>query len=147
MTCTGVMVGAMSAADNSARKEATRRVGAALRRLREASGTTAVDLARGIAARTNTKVAQANVSQWETGEKLMQLWHMEAAEDLMGLTRGAILAEAGFVTPGASARAALAKDEELLPFERSFLVESYDAAWRKSQATRDGHAVGDPAER
>lgn len=138
MTCVDTMVSGMPASDetSAARREIARRLGVAVRRVREGARLSGAELGRLIGK------AQGIISQWESGEKQIQLLQIEQIEDVLSLTRGTILAEAGFVAlPSAGIRAAIAGDDELSPIEREQMVQQYDLSWRRSHASSDGHAI------
>lgn len=132
------VVGDDVASENTDRAEAARRLGAALKRVRERdTNLNGAELARGMGE------PQPKISDWENGKKLIQLWHVERAEDALGVIRGTILAEAGYVSlPSASIRTLIATDGELGPDHRRWMVEQYDSSWRRSHSLGDGDTVG-----
>lgn len=96
-------------------------LGTALKVVREAVGVSQGDLGAKIGKK------QSYVHEWETGRKLLPLRLVGPIEDALGLSRGALLRQAGFVADaGASARDLLTSDPSLSPEDRVTLVQVYD---------------------
>lgn len=122
--------------------DAPKRLGDALARMLEQVGVSQAELCR------RTGIPQGRVSQWVSGTKLILYPQIEQVEDALGLARGSILAEAGYVEPAAAIAAGIAADPDLQPFDRQYLVEVYERARRRGrEARRHGDGLIDDDDR
>lgn len=95
-------------------------LGVALRTVREAVGVTQGELGR----RIDKK--QTYISEWESGRKTLPLRLMPDVEAALGVSRGTLLAHAGFVDHDVTVRDLLASDPTLAPVDRQLLLGMYE---------------------
>lgn len=108
-----------------------RRLGAAIRRHREAAGWSQDTLAEA------AHLLQGQISNWERATRSVPgIDDLAAIEDAMGLIPGTLLVEAGYARLPSSAREMLRMDPALSPERREIVLDLYDTQAARSKTSR-----------
>lgn len=125
----------------SARTTPRTALGAAIRRHREERRTTQTELG------DQSELGQKRISDLESGKHSPGLDEVAALERALGLTRGALLIEAGYCTIATTIADVVGLDPALTAYGRALVLTAYDAALQASAKEREERGVVKPRRR